>query len=1296
MSKSATKVVPILTENLGLTKAEATVLLPVIHGGNMTAGGVSLVSGEELKKTESTLERLVKKGFVLKIDGIVPVYRAVPPLTATSDTLASMIEKINTLTEETHKAIQLTTQEAEKAIEDLLKSQRTRDETLNDELEQLESDFSETIREKTEEVTELTNTALTGYTQTVEDALASLDTLLDDDLGSKLMELQEELDSSQKELSKDIKKIAREFDKWFTKEKKDVSRSIAQISNKAKTLHDSKSSAISNSFVTIESKFDGCAESISTTMNEEALGACNTISEVVNNITEDLKIRSTQLEKDLSQAFVSSRSNLEQIIKDARSANQAQSEQAKKKIESAVNIAQAFSGSIESWSTEVTEFVQASAKSVDSQLDQVSSTQNAFIDVVRNSIDSHLEKTNTNLSEQYSALRTIARSMSSDTESFLLEARSAVTNLLQERIVTDQERMEAINDSLMKSINKWGEKAAKSIDKKVGLAMDEITSVLDTEVGEFNTLTENMRSRLNSSFASVKSNMQTKNDASLLSIKKFVQDYESQMESKLAEVIKNYIDVSQQQVKESKELYESLNNRLNERLSESVSSLSSYISRVQKEIDGAIDDQMKRVDTRAQEMREDFHVHVEDITRQFMTFTEGLEATFNGMISSQTVEARDLITSAHSDFKNALRAESEQLNSDSLKIQQEYASEIGLKIDSIVESSASLKRVLEEFSVEKKSEISKTTDETLEGIEEALNATISALTDLESGTLKQIGENLTQVSKEFEGSVQASRDTVSERLSSIRDEAESILSKSASGVKSTVETYASEESESKQRLAAETSKQLDALAAKTVKKAQKQVEVHQEQLAESEVEMVEVRTGTRDEVMSAIETRKAEADVALEAANVWIESAAENIETSLESYGSKLDNEVLVMQQGLTKAAEDAASSIQESGSTRVNRFEEISNAFLKKVEGAIRSQSTSFIEGSEASLNKSLDAMSEMPDTLSTKVSKILHDVITVTKLEASELSSEIEREIDGFQAGAKTLSDEFSTLLDKTSEQFSRSYSDTIEQTQQSAVLSNQHATRKFESIGLDLKASLSSSSYELAENLRSDSAEKSAEIIESSNKSLNAISERLSATRTSRTDLINSVAQEREKELKGWSTKLRGKTSEVRKKIDSILEQASDTTCGTLEMIKAINEVSEDLLSSVSSDTWYLSGNEEGCAHIMDMAQRAEKSVILSVLNLECLDLKKLSKLKKPIRKVLVIPHTEERNPSLDTLTDWRIWETHSPQMFALIDDSEILIGGQEEAQESLFLISRNDSYLKLYHDVIGPQLIENRVA
>ncbi|KXH76974.1 MAG: hypothetical protein AM326_12630 [Candidatus Thorarchaeota archaeon SMTZ-45] len=115
--KAVTEVVSVLKKNLDITDVESKTILPVYLGGNMTAGGVSIMSGENLSTVEKALKRLVKKGLIKEIDGIVPVYRSVPPNLALSEELSTSLNEIRKLIELSEKTFTSKSEEIDDNIE---------------------------------------------------------------------------------------------------------------------------------------------------------------------------------------------------------------------------------------------------------------------------------------------------------------------------------------------------------------------------------------------------------------------------------------------------------------------------------------------------------------------------------------------------------------------------------------------------------------------------------------------------------------------------------------------------------------------------------------------------------------------------------------------------------------------------------------------------------------------------------------------------------------------------------------------------------------------------------------------------------------------------------------------------------------------------------------------------------------------------------------------------------------------------------------------------------------------------
>ena len=77
-------------------------------------------------------------------------------------------------------------------------------------------------------------------------------------------------------------------------------------------------------------------------------------------------------------------------------------------------------------------------------------------------------------------------------------------------------------------------------------------------------------------------------------------------------------------------------------------------------------------------------------------------------------------------------------------------------------------------------------------------------------------------------------------------------------------------------------------------------------------------------------------------------------------------------------------------------------------------------------------------------------------------------------------------------------------------------------------------------------------------------------------------------------------------------------------------------------------------------------------------------------------MIIPEEEETQPNLELLDDWRIWQTKTPMLLSLVDDKEILVGGALDSQSLVALVSEDQTYLQLYHDILGPRLISGRIS
>ena len=555
---------------------------------------------------------------------------------------------------------------------------------------------------------------------------------------------------------------------------------------------------------------------------------------------------------------------------------------------------------------------------------------------------------------------------------------------------------------------------------------------------------------------------------------------------------------------------------------------------------------------------------------------------------------------------------------------------------------------------------------------------------------------MAQVSQEFKVTVVGARDNISERLDNVKDVVEASLGKSSAGAKVVADAFVSQQKDNKQRFLADTSKKLNRLATKRAKDSAASIEAFQTQLAESQTSAVKDRSTAKDEVLATIETRRSEVANAFDAAAVWVDSSVSNIATSLDAFGSKLKNELLLMQRGLQKAAEDVASSIQERGDTDMDSLQEIASKLIQNAESIVTDRLNEFGDSCADALTKSNDSFTTMPTKIGEELDHMETEITKRNTQDFASISSDLSTSFAEHTRTAESIAEDFKTLIENTLIALTNHRDEAFEQVQKSAELSNQYASRKFETIGLDLKTRLSSDTSNLLEKTRVTFATKNKEITSSVTETINAVNEETSTLKQNRNKALSTCGEQNEKAIRRWSADQKDQMSSLKDRLHNTIIGVTDSTESTIEVLKAIHSIADDMIKDPSTRTWYISGKEEACAHVADMADRAEDSVVISVIDPTCLDYRKLAKVKQPKRKVLVIPETDEPDPNLSVLDGWRVWETRTPMFLSVIDDKEILVGGATATEDFIVLVSEDETYIQLYHDILGPRLVRGRVT
>jgi hypothetical protein len=831
---TVSKSVPILRDGLGLTDAEAKAIVPIYLGGNMTAGGVALLIGEKLATVQRTLGRLVNKGLIKQIDGIVPVYRALSPSLALSGTLEDSLNDVRGLTSESEKVFSSRITESESVVDSIIDVQTKSLEDLKSALTSYESQVLELVTKQVESVAATATRTMTGFSDEIELAMNGLDTVLDERLGTKLLELQKEIDKAQIAMEKDLKVQIRDFDKWLKNERKGTLDSAGEFESKSSALVESAKNAVSEALTKSSDLVQNLARELSGMLTSMASNASDNGIAVIVGVSTEISQLLNNLDTELSQAYLSGQESLKEVVDQARFISSDYSEFAKNRINAAVEIADSASGVVDEWKNEVSGFMEVASQSVTSQLDQVTSTDASYLELVKNSLVSHIERVNSSLVEEYNTLSSLATALGCDSEKILTETRSMMLELLQAQNDLEEKDCDESVEKFHLELSKWIGETVTSIDKKLKDTAKDVAAVLDTETSELNSISEAMNSRLKSAFNSIIKSTTTKNETLLTSVKKTTHDFEASISNRLDELINSFTSTTEKQVRESRELYEGLRERLDNRMAQSIATISSQAERVQKDIGNTILEQTNRIEQHTLGIKDEFHNRLEDITTQFVSLTQGLEATFNGLLSSQTNEARDLVASTHSEFRTTLKNEVSALKDDSLNIQKEYSADLALKIDDVASSIAAVKKALNELSVQKRFEISESMATTLTNIESSVRSTEQSLRDIESGTVAQFIENMEQVTQEFKVTVVGVRDSISERLNNVEDIVAISLEKSSAGAKVVADGFIVQQKDNKQRFLADTSKKMNRLATKRAKDSAAFIEAFQVKLSENQ------------------------------------------------------------------------------------------------------------------------------------------------------------------------------------------------------------------------------------------------------------------------------------------------------------------------------------------------------------------------------------------------------------------------------------------------------------------------------
>jgi sugar-specific transcriptional regulator TrmB len=1294
LSDVLSETIPVLKDNLGMSETEAKVYIPIALGGNMTAGSIAAVIGDNLGKVQRTLKRLEKKGLVVQLEGLVPLYRAISPNMTVNKALTSVHEELETFKNDLTKFSESQEEKVTAAVSEVLEDHETQTGQTKESFNQFEAQLLELLQTHIEEVADLANDTMSNFSESMESAIEQIDLELEEDLGLRLQELQKEIEKSQRKITTSLKKATRTFDKWLKTERASSAEALADFGVKAADLIDMAKSSVTQALEQSEAVLRDTGEDVKIRLTDQTLTASNEVIEVLDGVATELAATIVRFNEELGDAVNGTETAFTEFYQHARDSSKEHSQLVRERISSNLDILTSLDTNVAEWKEEVPRIISGSTQTLKTQLEQTAANDARYIETIKNIISGYLEKVNEIISEDYDNLRLISAEIGSSIEDHLGQAKNEIVTLIQTQSESDQTMFEESQKALQTKIVDSSQTIEESVTKNLATATKEIEKILQGSTTEFTTLTDTIGKKLSSTHKKVLSTSDAKHKSMLAGMKRFAKDFETKIENRFEEVITTFNTTTAGHLNNAKILYDTLNTQLDERLAKSVESLTSYVKQAQHELDSTIDDQTSRIDQHLQNVREEFHIHLEDITRQFISMTQGLEATFNGLLSSQSIEAKDLVTSIHTGFKASLKSELTRLEEDSLKLQQEYSSDIGQNIDELRESVTMMKDLLENSTLESRQQISEMLVKSIESVEQTVQTTKETLDTIESGPISQYQKSLLQASKDYTTSISSIQSYIDEKFTNLSDTIIASVGNNAESVRKSLDTFSSENIDAQQRLLADTSKKLDVLSTKSAKKSTERLEAFRTSLTESESKHSKTRNKINDDYQVSIEERRTEFAQAFDAASVWIESAVENLEESLIAVGGNLNTGISTIKEDLTKSADEIAESIVRKSKDRLTKLTTTGTELLQKAESVLRTHSSSFEKSCQTSLKDGKTGFSELPTTIGSIVEEIVTKAVTEANQQHHDVVGQLGESISEYESAVSSVVNEYSKFLENTSKMIMKNRDTAFEETKESVLLANQHASRKFEQVGLDLKTQLSNRTHGLIETVRGDITARTSEIADKTAKTTIVANEETSKIKQVRNECLNNLTENTDKTLRRWAADQKKQTETILEYIGTTMNDIRGVADKALEAFEALKRSGSKILALPSDSTWYVTGKEEICAYMTDMVQRAESSIILSVPDISCIDLSKLTKSKQPRRKVLVIPKREEPETASEKLKGWRIWETESPMLLAMIDNKELILGGKNLTDTPLAIVSLDETYLQLYHDVLGPAMILQR--
>ncbi len=1297
MKRSAIeKCIATLQSVLKLSREQASVILPLYLGGHMTVGAISLMTGAKTSQVERALEELMERGLVVKIDGVVPLYRAVPLTLAAVSDVSSVSEKtrelklgISSRTQSQLEQIALVAEEASKLRHGLINQVGTDIDSYGSSVVALVSDKLMTITSDVERT-------LAGLSKRIAELLADAEKSLDLITEQNIASLQFELDNVHRRLQSEMNTISSEFNKWLQTEQSTAVESVRSFDTVSaqltKSVIESITRALSDSSKVIRETLDELTGRLTSESSEVVQKSIATLQHLNKELTKSV----TRIQASITEVQSSAQSSLSDSLAQTDEAYKEQSTAVQNTIASAAERVRVVQSDLDSWHRDVIQRLDTTLQSLTGQMQAVLDLHQLYHDKIRATSSSHVEALKGHIQGEYEYLMGLITAVLTDLNDFIAETKRSVLSLLESDIESEISRLSELLTELHNHLDKWSKSTSKAVTKHITEVSAELTEMLDTEAKEIYSVAENLRSRLQSSFNGLLSTNMARNESTLAELVKMIEDLKTSSSSEFGSLLSEYMETVGANIRETQSDFSSTASRLDSLIAQSIDRLGQQAEAVQQSVASAVSEKMAEIERQQGRIIENFQSYVDELTNQFLVFARQMKESFTSLVSSQALETRDLIVSTQNEFKKTVQSEIESLSSLSNSIRQDFDHALTRRVEELSVLVNNTQRLLEQFTAKKQSEIEETLSEIVTRIDLFMKGVQSSLTEMGASTVKQLGDDFVTVAQESGEAVHSMANAVAMKLDVAANSTSTALNKSATSMKSLVKTTVSERTDNLRSLITEAQRQLDALSDDMAKSITERTEAHKSEATARETESIRTCASSLDKIDSELMSHKAELSEGINTTTVALRSTVAGLLTALQGLVKQLYDRLEAMQTDLVRFSTEAGSDILEIGENALATVRDVMDTSFSSLSSSVSAILHDMGQQSRAELESMISQISQLSKTIATLVSEIISASVSSAESKTAVLLEQMANELKGIRSSAKSAEESLTRLIEQLGSRALESSDNLLEKARNAfleCTISIGHAE---EAVGAEFKHRVDHDLRKFIDKLETDFDVQRNQLRSTTASTINTVSESISKTRQSCDESLHNFDAAVDQSLQKLISDIGTTYNTLRDDFDGIITESGGLLDSLAKALHSLNEAAKELSGVPAEDTWYVSGRDEIASYVMDMVMRAEESIVISVPDLSIIDLDRLSSVKQPRRRVIVVPTTEEPVPALDGLSGWRVWREKTPPLLVVRDGVEIVIGASEGLDKSIALVSVAPGYLRLFHDLLGPMLTRMRTV